>query len=187
MNDVSNAELALLSLLAEKSMHAYEIEKIIEERNIRNWTELGFSSIYRLLTNMEKKKWLSAKLTPSEGRGPARKVYALTEKGKELWRSSVLNILEKPDIQYSNFLLALDNLFSLPVDVAITALKKNMAFQQQMQKEFTRLIQNHPKKDDFYISAFFDYMINHFKCEIRWLNNFISKYESHFLGKIAIN
>ena len=50
---ISNAELALLSLIVEQPRHAYEIEQVIEERNMRYWTEIGFSSIYRLLSKQE--------------------------------------------------------------------------------------------------------------------------------------
>ena len=32
MTKISNAELALLSLIAEQPRHAYEIEQVIEER-----------------------------------------------------------------------------------------------------------------------------------------------------------
>ena len=72
MIEISNAELALLSLIVEQPRHAYEIEQVIEERNMRYWTEIGFSSIYRLLAKLEEASWLSGQLQPPEGRGPAR-------------------------------------------------------------------------------------------------------------------
>jgi DNA-binding PadR family transcriptional regulator len=43
---MTNAELAILSLVAEQPRHGYEIEQVIEEREMREWTEIGFSSIY---------------------------------------------------------------------------------------------------------------------------------------------
>ena len=46
---LSNAEYAVLSLLAEAPRHGYGVERIVEERGMRNWTEIGFSSIYFLL------------------------------------------------------------------------------------------------------------------------------------------
>ena len=58
MAHVSNAEFTLLSLLKEQPRHAYEIEQVIEERNMRDWTEIGFSSIYRLLSKLEG-SWLA--------------------------------------------------------------------------------------------------------------------------------
>ena len=39
------AELTILGLLEEQPRHGYELEQVIEERGIRQWTALGFSSI----------------------------------------------------------------------------------------------------------------------------------------------
>jgi hypothetical protein len=37
--------LAILSLAVEKPRHGYEMEQVIEGRGMREWTEVGFSSI----------------------------------------------------------------------------------------------------------------------------------------------
>ena len=50
---LTNAELAILSLVAETPRHGYEIEQVIERRGMREWTEVGFSSIYYLLKKLE--------------------------------------------------------------------------------------------------------------------------------------
>ena len=47
---MTNAELVVLSLIAEKPRHGYEIEVVIEARGMREWTEVGFSSIYYIQT-----------------------------------------------------------------------------------------------------------------------------------------
>ena len=39
------AELAVLGLIVEQPRHGYEIEKVIEDRGMREWTEIGFSTI----------------------------------------------------------------------------------------------------------------------------------------------
>lgn len=56
MIKISNKEMALLGLLSEKPKHAYEIENDIKERDMRYWTEISKSSIYKLLNKLEKKK-----------------------------------------------------------------------------------------------------------------------------------
>ena len=56
MNRISNIEAAILGLLCERPQYGYEIEKIIEKRNMRNWTEIGFSSIYYILKKLEEKE-----------------------------------------------------------------------------------------------------------------------------------
>ncbi|MBN1315338.1 MAG: helix-turn-helix transcriptional regulator, partial [Anaerolineales bacterium] len=71
---MTNAELAILSLIAEQPLHGYEIEQIIKKRGMRNWTEIGFSSIYYLLRKLEREGLISSRLE-NVGRGPARKVF----------------------------------------------------------------------------------------------------------------
>jgi DNA-binding PadR family transcriptional regulator len=50
---MTNAKLAILSLIAEEPRRGYDIEQIIEARGMREWTEIGFSSIYSLLKKLE--------------------------------------------------------------------------------------------------------------------------------------
>ena len=78
---MTNAELAILSLVAEGPCHGYQIEHVIQERGMREWTELGFSSIYYLLKKLEAKGLVAGGLEEAE-RGPARKVYTLTDAGR---------------------------------------------------------------------------------------------------------
>ena len=49
----TNAEFALMSLLAEGPLHGYAVEQLVEQRGMRHWTEIGFSSIYFLLKKLE--------------------------------------------------------------------------------------------------------------------------------------
>jgi len=169
MVDISNAELALLSLIAEQPRHAYDIERVIEERNMRSWTEIGFSSIYRILTKLEGSGWLSAEMHPPEGRGPARKVYQLTPAGKKAWQQAALHNLAKPERKYSSFLLGLDNLGALPLEGALAAVQNYLTDQQSIYDQLNLAVENHPLKDDFYIGIFFDYLLTQLASEIKWL------------------
>ena len=59
---MTNAELAILSLVAEQPRHGYEIESVIEQRGMRAWTEIGFSSIYYILKKLEKAGLIAAEI-----------------------------------------------------------------------------------------------------------------------------
>ena len=176
---VSNAELALLSLLAEQPRHAYEIEQVLEERNMRDWTEIGFSSIYRLLSKLEAAGWLSSQLQPPEGRGPARKVYQLTPAGKKAWQDAALHNLAEPERKFSSFLLGLDNLCALPPTEVQQAIRKNLVDQQFVYQQLSLAVGNHPMKEDFFINIFFDYLLTQMANEIKWLQDLCEKFETH--------
>ena len=182
MDILSNAELALLGLIIEQPRHAYEIEQVIEDRVMRSWTEIGFSSIYRILNKLEKSGLLSGKMQPPEGRGPARKVYHPTPAGNAAWQQAALHSLAHPERKYSNFLLGLDSLTALPPEEAQLAVKENLANQEFVYQQLTLGIENHPMKDDFFIKNFFDYMLSNLAAEINWLKEFSVRLENHYRG-----
>jgi DNA-binding PadR family transcriptional regulator len=77
--ELTPAELTLLGLLVEKPRHGYELEEVITERGMREWTEIGFSSIYYLLTKLRGRGLVAETGTPAHGK--ARKVFAPTPDG----------------------------------------------------------------------------------------------------------
>ena len=184
MTEISQSELALLGLIMEQPRHAYEVEQVIEERNMRYWTEIGFSSIYRILNKLEKSGWLEGKTQPPKGKGPARKVYYLTEEGQRIWQEGVLHTLANPERTSSSFLLGLDNLSVLPHTATLMALQVNLERQQAVYDQLNQSVAAHPMKDDFYIEIFFDYILTQLSNEIAWLEKLKHKLETKSQGDI---
>ena len=54
MKRLTDAELLLLGLVAEMPRHGYELDQVIQQRGMREWTQIGFSSIYFVLGKLEK-------------------------------------------------------------------------------------------------------------------------------------
>ncbi|MFW9896570.1 MAG: PadR family transcriptional regulator [Candidatus Thorarchaeota archaeon] len=90
---LNHAEFIVLGLIAEFPSHAYNINKRIEERGMRNWTSIGKSSIYRVIKRLEKKgltnKWLE------EVDNRILKVYKITENGSRLLKEKVFNTIRE--------------------------------------------------------------------------------------------
>ncbi|RZQ60679.1 PadR family transcriptional regulator [Amycolatopsis suaedae] len=76
------AELTLLGLLVEKPRHGYELDEVISARGMREWTEIGFSSIYYLLTRLRDRGLIAEAGTGRPARGKARRVYGPTAEGR---------------------------------------------------------------------------------------------------------
>jgi len=128
---------------------------------------------------MEGSGLISGELTPPVGRGPARKVYKLTPKGDSAINSAVLGILRSPQRKYSNFLLAMDNLMRIQGSQAVTALNENKSELAKLLNAFSKLIEHHPMKDNFYITEFFGFITHQLESELDWLEGFIDRYQSH--------
>ncbi|GAA1993803.1 PadR family transcriptional regulator [Amycolatopsis minnesotensis] len=77
--DLTPAELTLLGLLVEKPRHGYELEEVITARGMREWTEIGFSSIYYLLTKLRDRGLIAE--AGEQAHGKARKVFGPTPDG----------------------------------------------------------------------------------------------------------
>lgn len=73
----------LLVMLAERSLHGYEIAKELNEK-FEVITDAG--SVYRALRQLERDGYISSWWNPS-GQGPARRFYALTQTGKAALRA----------------------------------------------------------------------------------------------------
>ena len=93
---MTNAELVILSLIAEHARHGYEIEQIIEARGMREWTEIGFSSIYYILKKLEKGGLIESRTEQPAGRGPARKVFRVTQAGEKALQTALFEALSAP-------------------------------------------------------------------------------------------
>jgi DNA-binding PadR family transcriptional regulator len=84
--DVTQAELTVLGLLTEEPRHGYDLERVIEQRGIRQWTDIGFSSIYYLLAKLERRGLVVAETTdaagPAGSGSKARRVFRATDEGR---------------------------------------------------------------------------------------------------------
>lgn len=173
---MTNAELAILSLIAEKPRHGYEIEQIIDERGMREWTEVGFSSIYYLLKKLEKTGLIESHLEQAEGRGPARKVYQVTQAGTEAQVEASLDALSVPERCFTPFLLGVSNLPELPQDLVVDAVRRYRdELDSRREHVIARAQDQQPLPD--HVATMFEYSLNQVEAELAWIEKFIQKME----------
>jgi len=79
---LTTPDLVLLSLLAEKPMHGYQTNQLLEFRQVRDWAGISRPQIYYSLEKLLRLKFLRAVggAVPSEG--PERRVFATTPAGR---------------------------------------------------------------------------------------------------------
>lgn len=176
---MTNAELAILSLIAEKPRHGYEIEQVIAERGMRDWTEIGFSSIYYILTRLKKKGLVASKTQQQAGKGPARKVYTITENGRFTWHDATLTALSTPQNRHTSFQLGLANLPGVEKQTAVSALQQ---YRQSLTDQLT-FLQNRRENQGgdfmpYHVQAMFDLSITLLQAEIDWITEFINTFAS---------
>jgi DNA-binding PadR family transcriptional regulator len=171
------AELALLSLVAEKPSYGYELEGVIEARGMRNWTEIGFSSIYYLLRKLERKGYVSGEERKHGGAGKARVVYSILPDGRQALQIGVNNALSTPRPAPPVFLLGLANLPLLGRDQILADLDQYLEGLDQRQQSWEA---DRSKLGDlpYFVQAMFDYSQALLDAERSWVHAFRARLES---------
>jgi DNA-binding PadR family transcriptional regulator len=89
---ISSKEVALLGLVHEKPKHAYEIENDIKERDMRYWTDISMSSVYKLLNKLEGNGLLESEIRLSEN-NVSQKIYKITAQGEQVLKDGIRELV----------------------------------------------------------------------------------------------
>jgi DNA-binding PadR family transcriptional regulator len=167
--DLTDAELLVLGLVAEMPRHGYQLEQVIEERGMREWTQIAFSSIYFLLNKLETMKLVAAK-GPAKAKGntKAKKIYSVTKAGRRALLTQTLAALKTVRPMYSSLLLGMINWSVLKRDNALQALQaRSKAIEAEMKRLCNTQIDQQPLPD--YVEALFDHSLSQLKAEAEWV------------------
>ncbi len=148
------AYIVVLGLVGEQDRHAYEINQVIEERQMRNWTDIGKSSIYRILINLERDELVLYRNETRQGRN--LKIYSITEKGNDVLRNFVFEIISKGRDFRRNFELAMSNLPQLSKEKQIEAFTSGLKALKDDKNQINERFKLLPMPDPpFYVKALF--------------------------------
>lgn len=86
-------DLVLLSLLAERPMHGYEANALLEFRKVRDWAGVSRPQVYYSLEKLARRELIRAVRTKSDAGGPERHVFETTPRG----RAALADALERAD------------------------------------------------------------------------------------------
>ena len=95
-------EMTIMGIISEEPTHAYNVEKVIEDRKLRDRMDIGFSTIYSSLKKMEKRGWVESSYEPQK-KLPGKKIYSISYQGTEILREDIKKSLSLPQKQPSMF------------------------------------------------------------------------------------
>ncbi len=172
---MTNAELAVLGLIAERPRHGYEIEQVIEARGMRDWTEVAFSSIYYLLRKLEAQKFIRGRLQQQPGKGPARKVYRITNQGRRAWQDATLQALSSPEGSPEPFLLGLVGIPGIPTRKVVESLRR---YRERLleRRDYIHARWRSAGEDlPLFLEGMFDFSVNSLEARAHWVEGFIAR------------
>ena len=164
----SDADIVLLSLLAEQPRHGYDLDRVIEQRGYRQWTSLAFSSVYYLLKRLSERGLLE----PDQGSQGRRTVFRVTEAGRRELRQAAGERVLAPAPPSAGVLPAL-NAYSRLDDPALAALLARRA--EALLGRLDELRALRAQVDEEHALAIFDYEILRQEADLAWTRSLVKK------------
>ena len=125
---MATIDLIVLGMLKRESLSAYDIQKLVEYRNISKWVKISTPSIYKKVLQLEEKGLIKSR-TEKAGKMPEKAVYSLTRQGEQEFEKLMLEIAAKSIHIYLDFNAVIVNLDSLPQEkqnLCLTEIESNV-------------------------------------------------------------
>lgn len=115
-------DLIVLGMVKKEPLSAYDIQKLVEYRNISRWVKISTPSIYKKVIQLEQKGLIAS--TVMEGRMAEKAVYSITAAGETEFQRLMLEISGQPVNMFLDFNAVIVNLDSLPQEHQNTCLER---------------------------------------------------------------
>lgn len=109
---MATIDLIVLGILKKEALSAYDIQKLVEYRNISKWVKISTPSIYKKVIQLEEKNYIKG-TTVKEGNMPEKTVYSLTNTGEKEFERLALELSAMPVRFFLDFNAVIVNLLSL--------------------------------------------------------------------------
>jgi DNA-binding PadR family transcriptional regulator len=141
---MATIDLIVLGMLKKGPMGAYDIQKLVEYRNISKWVKISTQSIYKKALQLEEKGLITAEIV-KEGKMPEKAVYTLTEKGEREFERLMMDISAQPVRLFLDFNAVIVNLDSLPPETQVTCIAE---IEKNINELTKNLNENYRQKED---------------------------------------
>ena len=147
---ISDVESVLLGLIKLGNNYGYAIEKAVTQSNMREWTEVAFSSIYTILRRMKKNNMITSNREIVNGR--SRNIYELTELGDKKFHERMIYNISNKEKMISSLDSAITFLEYLSKDEIINGLEEYVKsidarmerYQERMNQIQQRIVSRDP-------------------------------------------
>lgn len=144
---MATIDLIVLGMLKKEPMGAYDIQKLVEYRNISKWVKVSTPSIYKKAIQLEEKGFIKSNIV-KEGKMPEKAVYTLTDAGEKEFERLMLEIASKPIHLFLDFNAVIVNLDNLPLELqqsCVADIEKNVKILKNYLEENLREKENIPE------------------------------------------
>lgn len=125
-------EFAILGLLSMQPMTGYDIKKMMTGSNVLYWSGNN-NQVYTSLGKLHQNEWVAQEIE-HRTTGPSRKIYTITDKGREELKKTLLSVPESPQLIHP-FLIQLawaDQLDNDEINTLLAAYEEEIQLQSSM-------------------------------------------------------
>jgi DNA-binding PadR family transcriptional regulator len=169
---LTTPDLVILSLLAERAMHGYEVNLELERRCVRDWASVSRPQIYYSLEKLAAAGLIRASESDERANGPERRVFETTARG----RHALSDTLEREEWTTQRdrplFLTwvalswqARNGVFRRQIARRRKFLQNELAREQETLRAILKEV-GHPRHEAVWMVSL---VIDQFKAELRWL------------------
>ena len=144
---MATIDLIVLGMLKKQSLSAYDIQKLVEYRNISKWVKISTPSIYKKVIQLEEKGLLQSVLV-RENNMPEKAVYSLTDSGEQEFERLMGELSAQPIRMFLDFNAVIVNLDSVPLKMqksCVANIEKNVQDLKSYLEENLREKENAPE------------------------------------------
>ena len=174
---MTDAELAVLSIIAEGPIHGHDIQTIIDRRGLRAWTNIGVSSLFYVLEKLERQGLIESD-EDSAGQSTRYREFRITGAGSRVLQTAVADLLTTPHEFADGFELGLANLHVLrssQIRTAFAAYRQELISRLAQTRERWQQLKNGAAP--FNVDAMLGHHVAMLEAELAWLTAFIEEWE----------
>ena len=179
--------LAVMALLYERPMHAYEMVTLMRERGKHESGRLRYSSLYSVVSALEREGLIVPRETVRKGRRPERTVYEITGAGRDEFLTWLRELLREPVKEFTQFAAGLSFLAALPPEEAVALLKERVRRLDvetgEMRSRLDAAMEQLNLPRLFLVEAEHELMLR--EAELGWVRGLVEEIETGALGSIS--
>lgn len=144
---MATIDLIVLGMLKKQPLSAYDIQKLVEYRNISKWVKISTPSIYKKVIQLEEKGLLQS-VPMRENNMPEKAVYSLTASGEQEFERLMGELSAQPIRMFLDFNAVIVNLDSVPLEMqesCVASIEKNVQDLKTYLEENLREKENAPE------------------------------------------
>ena len=148
-------DLIVLGILKKQPLSAYDIQKLVEYRNISKWVKISTPSIYKKVIQLEEKGLLQS-VPVRETNMPEKAVYSLTANGEQEFERLMGELSAQPIRMFLDFNAVIVNLDSVPLEMqksCVASIEKNVQDLKSYLEENLREKENAPEVPEIGIAV----------------------------------